>query len=110
MAKAMGGLAGNACKATFGNREFGTRKPFFILEKGLRGNRLICFLTEISSFKKHFTKKVFHRSDLAKIKNKIYSTFDSSFRLILPILLIEKQNNSKLVLHLGSREKCGKAN
>ncbi len=110
MAKAIGGLAGNACKARFDNRDIRTNKPFLSLRKGLRSNQFLFLLKYLSSFKKHFTKKVFHRLDLAKIKNKIYSAFNSSFRLIMPILLIEKQNNSQLVIHLGSREKCGKAN
>jgi len=103
--KAMESLAGHACKASFDKREFRTKNPFFILEKGLCSNQLLCFLSELSFFKKHVSKKAFHRSDLAKIKNKFYSAFSSSFRLFMPITLIEKQNNSKLVLHLGSREK-----
>jgi len=105
VAKAMGGLAGNACKAGFDKREFRKRKPFFNLEKGLRGNQLTCFLTDIFSFKKHLTKKPLYGLNQAIRLNKIYSAFSLSFCFDLPIILIEKQNNSKLVLHLGSREK-----
>lgn len=109
VAKARAIFAGCACKERFDKRELRKRKPFFILEKGLRGNQLLFLLYYLSSFKKHLSRKTLHRAALAIIHINIIGVLNLSFCFNLPIILIE-QNNSKLVMHLGSREKCGKAN
>ena len=98
-------LAGSACKVRFDKREFRKIKPFFKAMKRFCFSYLLIVVNYLSSFNIYFAQSIFYGSTSAKKYFKLNSAFSLSFRLNLPILLIDKQNQSQLVIRLGLREK-----